>query len=227
MNSSEDFLNIINNLPKDENGCKIWVRSKDKSGYGYYCFNGRNKKAHRLLFQIKFPGNYFGVVIRHKCDNPSCCNLEHLEKGTQKDNVQDMMKRKRAAVGSKMPTAKLHEEEVREIKKLLKNEHTKIISKKFNVSNSTIAAIKNGRSWKEVEGGSKREDFKIFSRMQRDQKGSKNKFSRLNENMVKEIKERLLKGETVKSIAKDFEVASTTIFSIKQNRTWKQVRVIL
>ena len=34
-----------------------------------------------------------GMVIRHKCDNPNCCNIEHLEIGTQKDNIEDMIKR--------------------------------------------------------------------------------------------------------------------------------------
>lgn len=34
-------------------------------------------------------------VVRHKCDNPRCINPEHLEGGTQKDNMQDCIKRNR------------------------------------------------------------------------------------------------------------------------------------
>lgn len=35
-------------------------------------------------------------VVRHKCDNPRCINIDHLEGGTQVDNMQDMHSRGRA-----------------------------------------------------------------------------------------------------------------------------------
>ena len=30
-----------------------------------------------------------GMVIMHSCDNPACCNPEHLVLGTQSDNIRD------------------------------------------------------------------------------------------------------------------------------------------
>jgi hypothetical protein len=36
-----------------------------------------------------------GVVLRHKCDSRLCMNPNHLEPGTPKDNVDDMMARGR------------------------------------------------------------------------------------------------------------------------------------
>jgi len=38
-----------------------------------------------------------GVVLRHNCDNRLCMNPNHLEPGTPKDNVDDMMARGRHA----------------------------------------------------------------------------------------------------------------------------------
>lgn len=36
-----------------------------------------------------------GMVVRHKCDNPSCTNPDHLELGTRRQNVMDKIKRGR------------------------------------------------------------------------------------------------------------------------------------
>ena len=33
--------------------------------------------------------------MRHSCDNPRCCNPNHLSVGTQRDNILDMVKRGR------------------------------------------------------------------------------------------------------------------------------------
>jgi len=51
--------------------------------------------VHRLsyvLFKEKIP---LGNKVLHKCDNPPCCNTEHLFIGTQKDNMQDALKKMR------------------------------------------------------------------------------------------------------------------------------------
>ncbi|MEU9611929.1 HNH endonuclease [Streptomyces sp. NPDC048209] len=36
-----------------------------------------------------------GEVARHRCDNRPCCNPDHLEWGSQADNVHDAMERGR------------------------------------------------------------------------------------------------------------------------------------
>lgn len=45
------------------------------------------------------------IQVLHKCDNPPCCNIDHLFVGTQKDNVQDMISKGRMR---KVDTYKLH-----------------------------------------------------------------------------------------------------------------------
>lgn len=54
------------------------------------------KTAHRLAWALangRLPGE--GMVIRHRCDNPPCCNPAHLVEGTQRQNVEDMIERGR------------------------------------------------------------------------------------------------------------------------------------
>lgn len=49
--------------------------------------------------------------------------------------------------------------------------------------------------------------------------------SKFTENQVKEIKQRLKKGESVTIIAKDYSVTKGTISHIKNGRNWKHIQV--
>lgn len=53
--------------------------------------------------------------------------------------------------------------------------------------------------------------------------GSCHHNSKLNEELVKIVKQRLLKGDKITHIAKDLNVSITTIFDIKNGNTWKNV----
>ncbi|QKM75945.1 putative HNH homing endonuclease [Escherichia phage P1723] len=77
-------------------GCWEWQRGKAGNGYGSISIgNQKSAYAHRVAYQ-EFIGQIpDGYVVRHKCDNPSCCNPEHLEVGTQVDNMQDCKRRGR------------------------------------------------------------------------------------------------------------------------------------
>ena len=93
----------------------------------------------------------------HKCDNPLCINYFHLFIGSLRDNTQDMIKKGRArftsnvAVGSKHGMAKLTEQDIVEIRRLLKtNIKQTLIAKQFSVTRSLISAIKCNKIWNHV-----------------------------------------------------------------------------
>ena len=48
-----------------------------------------------------------GLHVLHKCDNPKCCNPEHLFLGTNLDNINDMLSKGRNAKGFMFPHTKL------------------------------------------------------------------------------------------------------------------------
>lgn len=54
-------------------------------------------------------------------------------------------------------------------------------------------------------------------------RGNNNPNSKLNEEQVIQIKQRILGGESASSIAKDYEVGRETIKAIRQGRIWKHI----
>lgn len=80
------FEDQLKNITDD---CIEWRYGKHKRGYGLIKIDGKDLKIHRVIWAL-FNGEIpKGMVICHKCDNPSCFNPRHLFIGTQKDNMQD------------------------------------------------------------------------------------------------------------------------------------------
>jgi hypothetical protein len=78
------------------NSCWPWLFAKTNFGHGVFSKNNKTQLAHRWFYEFfyckKVPSN---LVIRHICDNPSCCNPMHLLLGSQQENIQDAYNRKR------------------------------------------------------------------------------------------------------------------------------------
>lgn len=78
-----------------EDSCWEWIGTHDGNGYGHIMREtGKSPaKAHRVSYEMHKGPIPKGLVVRHECDNPKCVNPKHLILGTQKDNVDDMVKR--------------------------------------------------------------------------------------------------------------------------------------
>lgn len=75
--------------------CWEWQGPINHDGYGRYWLNGKYIKAHRFSYQLHHGDIPSKLVVRHTCDNPKCSNPSHLILGTQADNIQDLLDRKR------------------------------------------------------------------------------------------------------------------------------------
>ena len=84
-------MSLLERLDKLESGCWCWNGPRDRQGYGRV---GDGRLAHREIYR-EVKGNPDGFMILHSCDNPSCCNPDHLSLGTAKDNAQDAVRRGR------------------------------------------------------------------------------------------------------------------------------------
>lgn len=90
---------------KKEGTCWNWTSGKDVNGYGRLWYNGQNSTAHTVAYSVFVGPIPKGLEVRHKCDNPSCINPDHLELGTHADNMRDKSIRKRIH-GEKNPNHK-------------------------------------------------------------------------------------------------------------------------
>jgi len=78
----------------DKSGdCWNWTGHKFK-GYGRIGFRGKRLLAHRLAYETWVGSIPKEMSVHHKCANRLCCNPDHLELATQRDNMAEMFARK-------------------------------------------------------------------------------------------------------------------------------------
>jgi hypothetical protein len=84
-----------------DTGCWEWQGPRLKAGYGTCTVKSRKEEGerhcltHRAMWNAvhgEIPG---GMFVCHTCDNPPCCNPEHLFLGKPKDNTADMIRKGR------------------------------------------------------------------------------------------------------------------------------------
>lgn len=82
--------------------CHLWTGGKSKKGYGQMrTSDGRTVRANRAAYFFYYGKDAYPFLVRHKCDFEPCVNGEHLEKGTQKQNREDSIRRGRTATGDR------------------------------------------------------------------------------------------------------------------------------
>lgn len=137
----------------DLTGCIEWTGSSDARGYGQMRINRKAVKAHRYAWERINGPIENGLLIRHKCDNPKCVNINHLELGTHKDNVDDMDKRGRRVnnqpKGSDCHASKISESDVRKI--IVDPRRQVDIAQDYGISQAVVSKIKLRQAWRHVK----------------------------------------------------------------------------
>jgi hypothetical protein len=132
--------------------CWSWLRGCYSAGYGQFKAGGKGYAAHRLSYEISVGPIPEGMCVLHKCDNPPCVNPDHLFLGTQKENMQDCVNKKRhfstQTKGSRHPNGKLTDDEVREIRK--KEKKQKEYGEIYGMTQAAISAIQKRLSYASV-----------------------------------------------------------------------------
>jgi hypothetical protein len=113
---------LARRLKVTETGCWEWQGGVTRWGYGRIGKGGRDagwESAHRVAWKLTH-GDTGDLYVLHSCDNPPCCNPDHLFLGTPKDNTQDMVQkgRHRTAKGDAHSSSTLTDAQVGEMRAL-------------------------------------------------------------------------------------------------------------
>jgi len=139
-------LNVA--LKHDGSDCLIWPYRKNHNGYAVAGFGNGPIRVSRFVCQAangEPPDKRYEAA--HTCGNRACVSAGHLRWATPKVNQADRWEHGTEPRGEKNSCAKLSENDVREIKKLLPSIEKKVLAKRFNVSPTAIWHIETGRNW--------------------------------------------------------------------------------
>ncbi len=133
--------------------CWIWTGSL-KGKYGWFFFNKRNERAHRVSWMITYGVIPDGLCVLHKCDTPLCVNPRHLFLGTKSDNNLDKCSKGRQAKGEGVWRSKLSSDDARYIRNNYKK-HSRVtgsvaLARQFGMSHQGILSVVNRETWNHV-----------------------------------------------------------------------------
>lgn len=148
----QTFWKRVSKPSPDE--CWEWQGGKTPDGYGSAGHKNKSVLAHRLAWELTNGPIPEGMEVCHKCDNPPCCNPDHLFLGTHADNIRDMFAKGRnnPRRGAANSNAKLTESQVKEIRSRYANKdgNTYELAQEYGVSQVTISALIRRKTWGHV-----------------------------------------------------------------------------
>ena len=124
------------------------------SGSDHYArteIDGKPSSFHRYVYQFFYGEIPEGMHVHHFDEEKKNNDILNLGLISKSDHMRlHLGKRK----GSQIPTSKLKESDVIEIRRIIKagNETQQQIADAFGINRCTVSAIKNNRIWKHLKG---------------------------------------------------------------------------
>lgn len=152
-------------------GCWLWAGTTYRHGYGTFVFRNKRYASHRVAYTVTFGPFPQHFYVLHTCDNPPCCNPDHLFLGTQLENMRDMLAKGRGKIycnsgrtynpgtalyesvprGERHSNAKLTEAAVREIRAAYVRGAAPALAAKYGVDASLIGLVVRRKLWAHVD----------------------------------------------------------------------------
>ena len=136
--------------------CWEWIGTIFTTGYACFWFEGKNRKASRIAYEI-FKGPITpGLCVLHFCDNRLCVNPDHLWLGSNADNSNDMKTKGRSSGGSppgeRNGKAKLTNVLVTTLREeFSRGNMTQVeLGKKYGITSQNVGQIISRKHWKHI-----------------------------------------------------------------------------
>ena len=122
--------------------CWEWEKAvSSNGGYGLINIGGKTVRAHRVVYFLMRGDLIAELEILHTCNNPPCCNPNHLIQDTHAANLQQAKTEGRLAVGKGTNSkVNLSEEAIRDI--LTSTASLRELGRKYHIYHKTVAQIK-------------------------------------------------------------------------------------
>ena len=139
--------------------CWRWTGAISRAGYGVMNRGGRTALTHRLSFELAHGSIPAGASICHRCDNPPCCNPDHLFAGAPVENSADMVAKgrqlapgpTRPALGERHGQARLTASDVPVIRAAFaRKDDLAALARQLGVSRSAVEDVAKGRTWRHI-----------------------------------------------------------------------------
>lgn len=156
---AEKFAQRMAGVTPNSAGCLEWPAARNDRGYGQI-WDDTTKRityAHRVSWEVTngrpIPD---GLYILHSCDNPPCCNPDHLRTGTPLENSRDAVERDRVdrsgkVRGERHGNAKLTVEAVVEARRLYRQGmRLDEVADRLGVARESAFSAITGRTWAHV-----------------------------------------------------------------------------
>jgi len=134
---------------KGQDDCWFWQYGVSSNGYGMFWTGSHTESVHRYAWQdsraragldFSIPK---GKMVLHKCNNKLCVNPNHLYLGDGSDNMMDRINA--GYVHSNLIHCKLYDEDVEEIRFILKTEMVtrEWLAKMFGISTCLVSLVRH------------------------------------------------------------------------------------
>jgi HNH endonuclease len=139
----------------NSDGCREWNGGRGPQGYGVIWLHVDHKSfkalTHRVAYELSHGPIPDGLFVLHRCDNPPCCNPEHLFLGTKQDNRDDCVRKGRQAVGEINGKSKLTAAEVVQIRDLRRyGYYLTELARLYGIGATAVRQICTRTTWKHV-----------------------------------------------------------------------------